>query len=82
MRALLPPLSATSTLAHGQQKEKVMIPSWGDVIWQHKGERVGQLDTPEKVREAVGIWKSRRVTKVLFRVDVYSYREIVGGGTR
>ena len=50
-------------------KEKVMILSWGDVIWQHRGEGTAQLDTPQKVREAALIWKSRGVTKVLFRVD-------------
>ena len=31
-------------------KEKVMILSWGDVIWQHRGEGTAQLDTPQKVR--------------------------------
>ena len=50
MRALLALalLIATTTLAHAQQKEKVMILSWGDVIWQHKGEGVAQLDTPRR----------------------------------
>ncbi len=52
-----------------QAKEKVMILSWGDVIWAHRGEGTAQLDTPEKVREAARIWKARGVTKVLFRVD-------------
>ena len=52
-----------------QAKEKLMILSWGDVIWKHRGEGTAQLDTPEKVREAARIWKARGVTKVLFRVD-------------
>jgi hypothetical protein len=78
MRALLPLvlLIAATAVAQAQPKEKVMILSWGDVIWQHKGERVAQLDTPEKVREAAGIWKSRGVTKVLFRVD--DFRILLG----
>lgn len=50
-------------------KEKLMILSWGDVIWQHRGEGTAQLDSPEKVRKAARIWKERGVTKVLFRVD-------------
>lgn len=61
-------LLATAPAA-GQAKEKVMILSWGDVIWQHKGEGVAQLDTPAKVREAARIWKTRGVGKVLFRID-------------
>ncbi len=36
-----------------QAKEKVMILSWGDVIWEHRGEGTAQLDTPQKVREAL-----------------------------
>lgn len=46
-----------------------MILSWGDVIWQHKGEGTAQLDTPEKVVEAARIWKERGVDRVLFRAD-------------
>lgn len=52
-----------------QAKEKLMILSWGDVIWQHKGEGTAQLDTPEKVVEAARIWKERGVDRVLFRAD-------------
>ena len=52
-----------------QAKEKLMILSWGDVIWQHKGEGTAQLDTPEKVAEAARIWKERGVDRVLFRAD-------------
>lgn len=52
-----------------QAKEKLMILSWGDVIWQHKGEGTAQLDTPEKVVEATRIWKERGVDRVLFRAD-------------
>ena len=52
-----------------QAKEKLMILSWGDVIWQHKGEGTAQLDTPEKVVEAARIWKEKGVDKVLFRAD-------------
>ena len=46
-----------------------MILSWGDVIWQHRGEGTAQLDTPEKVVEAARIWKDRGVDRVLFRAD-------------
>ena len=52
-----------------QAKEKLMILSWGDVIWQHRGEGTAQLDTPEKVVEAARIWKDRGVDRVLFRAD-------------
>ena len=33
-------------------KEKIMTLSWGDVIWQHRGQGVAQIDTPEKIRES------------------------------
>ena len=43
-------------------KEKVMTLSWGDVIWQHRGQGVAQIDTPEKIRESLpvrssGVWR-------------------------
>ena len=34
-------------------KEKIMTLSWGDVIWQHRGQGVAQIDTPEKIRESI-----------------------------
>jgi hypothetical protein len=40
-------------------KEKIMTLSWGDVIWQHRGQGVAQIDTPEKIRESIKTWKSR-----------------------
>jgi len=50
-------------------KEKIMTLSWGDVIWQHRGQGVAQIDTPEKIRESIKTWKSKGVDKVHFRVD-------------
>ena len=54
-------------LAEAEEKEKFLAVSWGDVI--HGREGVAQLETPEKVREAVRRWKANGVDKVLFRVD-------------
>ncbi|PYV13685.1 MAG: hypothetical protein DMG07_13710 [Acidobacteria bacterium] len=78
MRALIAValLVAAVPSAAAQPKEKVMILSWGDVIWQHRGEGVAQLDTPDKVRAAARTWKERGVGKVLFRVD--DFRIILG----
>ncbi len=50
-------------------KEKIMTLSWGDVIWQHRGQGAAQIDTPEKIQESVKTWKSKGVDKVHFRVD-------------
>jgi len=50
-------------------KEKIMTLSWGDVIWQHRGQGVAQIDTPEKIRKSIKTWKSKGVDKVHFRVD-------------
>jgi hypothetical protein len=55
--------------AFGLAKAKIMTLSWGDVIWQHRGQGVAQIDTPEKIREAVKAWKAKGVDKVHFRVD-------------
>src|SRR5688572_8133088 len=50
-------------------KEKIMTLSWGDVIWQHRGQGAAHIDTPEKIRESIKTWKSKGVDKVHFRVD-------------
>src|SRR4030095_9124761 len=50
-------------------KEKIMTLSWGDVIWQHRGQGIAQIDTPEKIRESIKTWKAKGVDKVHFRVD-------------
>ena len=68
-RTLLIAVSILLLSLPAQAKEKLMILSWGDVIWQHKGEGTAQLDTPEKVVEAARIWKERGVDRVLFRAD-------------
>ena len=65
------PLIVLSGLALAQTKEKTMVLSWGDVIWQHRGEGVSQLDTPEKMRQAVRIWKKEGIQKVQFRLDSF-----------
>ena len=50
-------------------KEKIRTLSWGDVIWQHRGQGIAQIDTPEKIRESIKTWKAKGVDKVHFRVD-------------
>ena len=69
MRAIFLLLTTLSFLglAAAEEKEKFLSISWGDVI--HGREGVAQLETPEKVREAVRRWKANGVDKVLFRVD-------------
>ena len=64
--------------ARAAAKEKLMSISWGDVIWEHQGQGVAQLDTPEKVQQAARTWKAHGVTTVLFRVDDFRNAPLKG----
>jgi len=78
--ALLVGLSLLGSTA-GQEKEKFLTISWGDVIHGMEGELL--LDTPEKVLKATRNWKRNGVDKVMFRVDdfrVVLYHDVTVDG--
>ena len=60
----------SSVLAHENEKQKAMVVSWGDIIVGNF-QGAARLDTPERIRQAVSIWKSHGIDQVFFRADSF-----------